>query len=359
MRPPPGESGGVVDGTRKMGTDTQCSAWLAAVESYSRRKLTNETDRLLALHELRKREEARLQAIHPAGDTGYAAGIFRITAPVGLLWAAVGTPIFPGEQRQTRILGRPSWSWTSFEGPVEYTITKVPLGTVRLEDNFEVVSWPEADIHGNVLATSRTSIVLSGVIKDMVIPETDIVRAAHGKEMACYDAKASSWIFSKGLRFKEEEELHKMGTIVFDEYTSNGYDYRDFNGKITKLSLLCICFAGFEEQVKIQKCGGGDRERMVMWHGPKGYAAFGLVVVPEDPDAVMEVADREDKEGRFSARRLFGRRDKSKGKEAEQLVSDSEPEKPLRCRRIGVFCGSPTSSRFFKGGKARVIELMD
>ncbi|KAK3313587.1 heterokaryon incompatibility protein-domain-containing protein [Apodospora peruviana] len=240
--------------------------WLWEVENYSRRQLTNEKDKLAALHELRTREEIRLRALlggsgwhgenHAAGaggntlgmeDPGYAVGIFRATAPVGLLWKRAQKAILAVERRQTRLQSYPSWSWMSFDGPVEHPITKAPWQMVRPADKFEIVSWPETDDYGSILSDSPTSIMLRGVIMDVMIPETDVINADHGTQMVCYDIKAPIRSLAMGGAF-EDEDLYKMGTIVFDEHQRWGTDYRGFKCKTnTKLSVIWISLAGHEE----------------------------------------------------------------------------------------------------------------
>ena len=97
-------------------------AWDAACRDYSRRKLTNQTDKLLALSGLARNFGSRCRE-----DT-YIAGIWLSQLPRALFWN-VPTRERPDVRPPPTESGAPSWSWMSCAAPVEPS---------KLEDSYYV-----------------------------------------------------------------------------------------------------------------------------------------------------------------------------------------------------------------------------
>ncbi|KAJ8473485.1 hypothetical protein ONZ51_g7844 [Trametes cubensis] len=92
-----------------------CCAWRGIVENYSRRSLSYSSDKLIAC-------AAIAEMFAPVLGPDYLAGLWRSTLLEDLLWrrdsrdqGAVSSQRRP--QQDTRA---PTWSWASFDGPVEY-----------------------------------------------------------------------------------------------------------------------------------------------------------------------------------------------------------------------------------------------
>lgn len=84
--------------------------WDVIVLKYTRSNLTRTSDKLIALSGLARYIAETMKM--PASD--YLAGIWRDSLPQGLLWMLV-TPMKEPRERV------PSWSWASFDGPVQAT----------------------------------------------------------------------------------------------------------------------------------------------------------------------------------------------------------------------------------------------
>lgn len=97
-------------------------AWNTACRGYSRRKLTNPTDKLPALSGLARDFGSRCQE-----DT-YVAGMWLSQLPRSLFW---NSPVRerPGVGSPPTKSGAPSWSWMSCAGPME---------TSNVEDSYYV-----------------------------------------------------------------------------------------------------------------------------------------------------------------------------------------------------------------------------
>ncbi|KAI1881354.1 hypothetical protein JX265_000180 [Neoarthrinium moseri] len=90
---------------------TAVGLWLQTVSRYSECSVTKSSDRLPALSGTAK----KLSRVESCGD--YVAGNWRNHIVVSLLWAMT----FSGRPQQ--IMDRQlSWSWSSHDGPIEYTI---------------------------------------------------------------------------------------------------------------------------------------------------------------------------------------------------------------------------------------------
>ncbi|KAI0414525.1 heterokaryon incompatibility protein-domain-containing protein [Xylaria grammica] len=87
--------------------------WQSCLFDYTKRKLTEPTDRCLAISGL-------AEVIAPGLGGGYLAGLWERSLPLGLLWSISGwTELRP----RPKDYQGPSWSWTSVNGLVENRIT--------------------------------------------------------------------------------------------------------------------------------------------------------------------------------------------------------------------------------------------
>jgi hypothetical protein len=116
--------------------DEMNQAWDLVVESYSARTLTFRRDKLSALAGM----ISHFQEI--MGDTPLI-GLWRQDLPAGLLWV-IKSPrqveVVKGEGEPNDLLGIPSWSWCSVDGPVSYL--KNRRGSVAKMELLEAkVAW--------------------------------------------------------------------------------------------------------------------------------------------------------------------------------------------------------------------------
>lgn len=82
--------------------------WFAIVQNYSARRLTCQTDKLVAISGIARRMSILLQ-----GDP-YVAGLWKSTIIPCLLWSV------PQSGRRISEKRAPSWSWASMRCPVAY-----------------------------------------------------------------------------------------------------------------------------------------------------------------------------------------------------------------------------------------------
>ncbi|KAK3374775.1 heterokaryon incompatibility protein-domain-containing protein [Podospora didyma] len=287
-------SGGDGQGVGRGGRDWP---WMWEVENYSRRALSDLKDKARAINEVR----IRLRPGIP-----YAAGLFMDTLPLDLLWR--GT--LGAGREKPKLPEFPTWSWMSFNGSVTYPVAEFTQRTVRVSTDLMLASWPEKiDEYGIVDVTQKKGLKLQGLVKEVMIPHINVDepwRDERGQEFNCFDINTGSNRTKFHKRLDDDEEMYQMGKVIFDQYSLQLKDYRPFVGeKVTKLTCLLVAEAGNEAELPIKKLVGGDVEHWVTYPGPKGYTAFGLILAPI-------------------------------------------PKKPAKYRRVGLFHGTDTSSRFFK-----------
>lgn len=88
-------------------TDTLHSCWVMIINKYSRRKLTNLNDKLIAISAVAKEFERVM-------NDEYLAGLWRNRFAAYLNWEWIGS-VYKGQLSEYRA---PSWSWASTEGEV-------------------------------------------------------------------------------------------------------------------------------------------------------------------------------------------------------------------------------------------------
>lgn len=145
---------------------TTLADWYTLVEQFSSRRLTYATDRLPAISGIAK-EFASLLADE------YVCGLWKSDLAYGLLWSAMPNKHLPGKGGGGAAEGkksRPSWSWASTPGTVEWT-RDFPL--MWQNEDFEVSGW-EVDLSmlnaafGQVKAAR---LYVCGLLKSLVMPE--------------------------------------------------------------------------------------------------------------------------------------------------------------------------------------------
>jgi hypothetical protein len=112
--------------------------WYWMLRAYSRREMTNEEDKLPALAGIAKLFQQF------SGDR-YVAGLWVEDLPAGLLWS--GANFFapygsPSPSRRPSKRRAPSWSWASYDGPIDYPLAK--LGDIDIQRN-----WVTAMVKGS------------------------------------------------------------------------------------------------------------------------------------------------------------------------------------------------------------------
>jgi hypothetical protein len=89
--------------------DRTCEHWMGIVEQYTKRSLTNYTDKLPAISGIAEIWNSTLQ-------DKYLAGLWGSHLPLGLLW----TSAQPHMQHSDRAYHAPSWSWSSLQGQIDF-----------------------------------------------------------------------------------------------------------------------------------------------------------------------------------------------------------------------------------------------
>ncbi|TEA17238.1 hypothetical protein C8034_v011563 [Colletotrichum sidae] len=96
------------------------------VENYTRRQITYESDRLVAI-------SALARATYLNRHVGYVAGLWRDCIVPGLLWKR------DGRGAKSAVFSCPSWSWASQSGPVSYECAVPDYFTPEASEGFPMV----------------------------------------------------------------------------------------------------------------------------------------------------------------------------------------------------------------------------
>jgi hypothetical protein len=176
-----------VSGWRGVTSHEPYGSWYRMVETYTKRNLTNTTDKLPALSGVAKRFAA-------LSKDSYVAGLWTNDLPAGMMWNATG---FLGPREQHGCLKRPSklrapsWSWASVDGRIHYPPT--PFGGIHPEapaiyihpsglDEYGEVDFGMFEVTGH-LRMLDTMLGFRTSDKDWVeqyarsLPPTDLIRA--------------------------------------------------------------------------------------------------------------------------------------------------------------------------------------
>jgi hypothetical protein len=118
--------------------------WYQMLSTYSRRDITNEQDKLPALAGLAK-------VFKKFSGDSYMAGLWIDDIPAGLLWS--GNNFYqpfdsPSRLRRPAKRCAPSWSWASFDGPIDYPLGK--LGDIDIPRDWQSVLVCAPDPFGMV-----------------------------------------------------------------------------------------------------------------------------------------------------------------------------------------------------------------
>ena len=164
-------------------------SWYRMIETYTKRQLTEGTDKLPALSGVARRFSAALC------NDAYVGGLWANDLPAGLMWSATGflTPY----GTQGHLLPRPAqpraptWSWASVDGAVHYPCS--PFDHIHLEapaihnhpvgpDPFGAVDFGMFEITGHVRALDTMFGFRKEDAEQMEeaarrIPPTDLIRA--------------------------------------------------------------------------------------------------------------------------------------------------------------------------------------
>ncbi|KAG6363823.1 hypothetical protein INS49_008926 [Diaporthe citri] len=151
--------------------------YLRVVEDYTRRQLTCEQDKLIAI-------SALARATYSNRHIAYVAGLWRDCIVPGLLWRRFG----PGCRSKT--YSCPTWSWASQNSAVEYGLASTYGSRFRPSGPFpriQDVSWatkPENPF-GDVLfawVDLDTTIALGSVLRDNIFCQAWYPRRKHAEQ---------------------------------------------------------------------------------------------------------------------------------------------------------------------------------
>lgn len=130
-----------------------CLVWDKIVLEYTRRKLTYESDKLVALSGLAKEMNREYGDVIGGRSVNYLAGIWSVSFTRGLLWSTKGVDAAPDHRpRRSKDYRAPSWSWASIEGPIAAPTENVDTGlpSMRLINVPEAKTSPLDDAYGAV-----------------------------------------------------------------------------------------------------------------------------------------------------------------------------------------------------------------
>ena len=154
------KEGALVHGDAESGK--LCLVWDKIVLEYTRRKLTYESDKLVALSGLAKEVNREYGGVISGRGVDYLAGIWSTAFTRGLLWSTKGVEAQPDHRpRRPKDYRAPSWSWASIEGPIAAPTENIDCGlpNMRLINVPEGKTSPVDDPYG---AVKHGFIVVSG-----------------------------------------------------------------------------------------------------------------------------------------------------------------------------------------------------
>ncbi|KAF6220992.1 hypothetical protein HO133_002673 [Letharia lupina] len=139
--------------------------WGDLCEMYSEKKLSNPTDKLVAISGLAK----EFQKLLP--DDIYFSGMWWSTFPLCLRWKSRGRPI------QEELLEAPSWSWASIDGEVKLNTRVFPESSSSPPSNLErhqyyrgVINIQNGPLSGELLDGKQTNeLVISGFLRRITL----------------------------------------------------------------------------------------------------------------------------------------------------------------------------------------------
>ena len=99
--------------------------WHSVIRDFSRRKLTDESDKLLAVSGLARQ-------IHLVTGDQYIAGLWKASLRFQLMWYRDPTDVGFYQARRPKTYRAPSWSWASIDGPIDF-FAQVELGDLIAE----------------------------------------------------------------------------------------------------------------------------------------------------------------------------------------------------------------------------------
>ena len=197
------------------GHQTQHSAqidiWGPVVAEYTRRKLSDPDDRLLAISGI-------ATEVGQNAEIEYMAGIWREDFPLALLWEVA----WPREPRPTRYRA-PSWSWAAVDGTIEFPMIRKKL---NLDPDLKMVS------------------------SDLVLKET---KAPYGAvERGTITVRG--WVVSlrwieKGTRLVHPERGDPLNGKVF------AYTLPDADDLPSDISVYCLQICRYEPKTGRGPCG--------------------------------------------------------------------------------------------------------
>jgi hypothetical protein len=167
--------------------------WYSFVEQYTTRKISYESDRIIAISGLANRLAREL------GADRYLNGLYLHDLARGILWT-------PDSQYQpmSRTTGLPSWSWASYPAAVLYDA----IGT---DDDGDEEERPKS-MCSALASSTDTKLVLSGkclMLRDL-FPDEDVVPAAHEVDTGGTDCDA--WKYWPDIR---SEKVSTTKAVAF------------------------------------------------------------------------------------------------------------------------------------------------
>lgn len=148
------------------------NSWMAVAVEFSYRKLTKQSDKLIALSGV---AQTILASAPP--ETVYLAGIWQDQLPKLLLWRAENRRIdtHDSEHKRPAKYRAPSWSWASIDGPIEYDIYTLSGEETSHVDTIDCLCIPESSLNPTGTFTGG-HITIRGLLMPVVLATRQIPR---------------------------------------------------------------------------------------------------------------------------------------------------------------------------------------
>jgi hypothetical protein len=195
-------------------------AWFNLLEDYSRRLLTREEDKLVALAGIADR-------IRETCGLSYVAGLWKSTILLDLLWFC-----YRGQRRRPPKYRAPSWSWASVDGEITSFVHMGAAHVGYLRENMESAE-PMCHVTSSNVGTEEADTYQTGRVHDARLDMTGVIRDAqlgylkdypeNGRFSLKWNGKASTSWNSWG----HESIPIEASALVFHEQSPIGHFFAD------------------------------------------------------------------------------------------------------------------------------------
>jgi hypothetical protein len=187
--------------------------WMDIVQEYTKRGLTDRSDKLLAI-------SAIAEAWHSRSGGTYMAGLWKSHLPETLLWICSSSLL----QTISETYIAPSWSWASILGKIEYYDVYFTWPDPQLD----ILECKTVPVHENAPygAVESGTIILSGLLVSTSLEEVSNSSTVTEEELGHLDLKLANTYLDfcdPDLAEKTQDaQLFCLQILVFDEESLKG-----------------------------------------------------------------------------------------------------------------------------------------